>query len=217
MTLRLAHRGDWRAAPENTIGAFAAALRIQGCDGVELDVRATADGVPVVLHDKTLQRVQGVGASVSQISALEAGAHGIPTLAEVFAAIWRGAFVDVELKEWVPAVVDVLESARGPGLEQVAVSAFDVGALDEVGRARPSWPRWLNTVNLDSTAIARALELGCTGIAAQWRFINERTAAAATAAGLNLVGWTVRRRATYRRLERLGAYAICAEGLALDG
>jgi hypothetical protein len=37
------------------------------------------------------------------------------------------------------------------------------------------------------------------------------------AAGLDLIGWTVRRRPTYRRLEQLGAFAICAEGLALDG
>ena len=46
--LRLAHRGDWRVAPENTLDAFLAAMRIPGCDGVELDVRLSRDGVPVV-------------------------------------------------------------------------------------------------------------------------------------------------------------------------
>ena len=217
MTLRLAHRGDWRAAPENTIGAFAAALRIKGCDGVELDVRGTADGVPVVLHDLTLRRVQGLGAELSRMTAAEADAHGIPRLAEVFALIGRDAFVDVELKEWVPAVIGVLEAARGPKLERAAVSSFDLAALDEVGRARPAWRRWLNTVDLASAAISRALELGCSGIAAQWRSIDPGSAVAVNAAGLDLIGWTVRRRPTYRRLERLGAFAICAEGLALDG
>ena len=57
--LRLAHRGDWRRAPENTIPALTAALEIAGCDGLEFDVRASADGVPVLLHDETLERVQG--------------------------------------------------------------------------------------------------------------------------------------------------------------
>ena len=59
MALRLAHRGDWRRAPENTIAAFLAALDVPGCDGLEFDVRAAADGVPVVIHDDTLARVQG--------------------------------------------------------------------------------------------------------------------------------------------------------------
>jgi glycerophosphoryl diester phosphodiesterase len=53
-TLRLAHRGDWRRAPENTLEAFRAALAIPACDGLEFDVRAAADGVPVVCHDETL-------------------------------------------------------------------------------------------------------------------------------------------------------------------
>jgi glycerophosphoryl diester phosphodiesterase len=52
--LRLAHRGDHRRASENTIEAFVAAMHLPGCDGVELDVRASADGAAVVLHDETL-------------------------------------------------------------------------------------------------------------------------------------------------------------------
>ena len=52
--LRLAHRGDWRAAPENSLQALVAATRIPGCDGVEFDVRLSRDGVPVLLHDETL-------------------------------------------------------------------------------------------------------------------------------------------------------------------
>jgi len=51
----IAHRGASGAAPENTLAAFELAVR-QGADAFELDVRLTADGVPVVLHDPTLQR-----------------------------------------------------------------------------------------------------------------------------------------------------------------
>ena len=56
--LRLAHRGDWRHAPENTIPALLAALQVPACGGLEFDVRLSADGVPVLLHDETLERVQ---------------------------------------------------------------------------------------------------------------------------------------------------------------
>ena len=215
--LRLAHRGDWRRAPENTIAAFRAGLAIAGCDGIELDVRSTKDGVPVVLHDESLLRIQAVDTKLSELTADQARRHGLPTLAEVFDVIDGKAFVDVELKEWVPAVMDVLEAARGPRLERAAVSAFDAGVLRQVGRLRPAWQRWLNAVALDGGVIGRAVDLGCSGVAAQWRSINERSVAATAAAGLDLIGWTVRRRPTYRRLEQLGALAICAEGLALDG
>jgi glycerophosphoryl diester phosphodiesterase len=51
----IAHRGASGAAPENTLAAFELAVR-QGADAFELDVRLTADGVPVVLHDPTLAR-----------------------------------------------------------------------------------------------------------------------------------------------------------------
>jgi glycerophosphoryl diester phosphodiesterase len=51
----VAHRGDHREAPENSIAAFAAAVE-GGADAVELDVRHTFDGVPVILHDATLER-----------------------------------------------------------------------------------------------------------------------------------------------------------------
>jgi len=50
-----AHRGASAHAPENTMAAFALA-ELQGAHGVELDLQITSDGVPVVLHDETLQR-----------------------------------------------------------------------------------------------------------------------------------------------------------------
>src|SRR4051794_10674132 len=65
VVLVLGHRGAPVEAPENTIAAFVAAGRL-GADGVELDVRRTADGALVVRHDAT---VPGAG----RISALEAG------------------------------------------------------------------------------------------------------------------------------------------------
>ena len=216
--LRLAHRGDWRRAPENTIAALLAALDVPGCDGLEFDVRAAKDGVPVVIHDETLERVQGVAARVASLTAEELAAHGVPTLEDVLAAVPRRAFLDVELKgDPGRGAVDVLTAGRGPGLERAVVSSFMPATLERVGRLAPSWPRWLNTRDLEPATIESAVALECRGIAAQWRAIDPRSAGRVREAGLDLAAWTVRRRPTYARLERLGVIAICAEAAALDG
>ena len=216
--LRLAHRGDWRREPENTIAAFLTALDVAGCDGLEFDVRAAAGGVPVVIHDETLDRVQGVAGRVASLTPDELAAHGVPTLEEVLAAVPRRAFLDVELKgDPGRGAVDVLTAGRGPGLERAVVSSFMPATLERVGRLAPSWPRWLNTRDLEPATIESAVALECRGIAAQWRAIDPRSAGRVREAGLDLAAWTVRRRPTYARLERLGVIAICAEAAALDG
>jgi glycerophosphoryl diester phosphodiesterase len=216
--LRLAHRGDWRRAPENTIEAFLAALDVPGCDGLEFDVRAAAGGVPVVIHDATLRRVQGVRGRVSAMTADALERHGVPTLESVLQAVPRRAFLDVELKgdPGRPAV-EVLLAGRGPGLERAVVSSFEPATLERVGRLAPSWPRWLNAMDLSPSTLAVAGRIECSGISAEWRSIDARSIARAQAAGFEVAAWTVRRRPTYSRLERLGVVAICAEANALDG
>lgn len=224
--LRLAHRGDWRVAPENSLAAMRAALAVHGCDGLEFDVRGSSDGVPVLLHDATLQRVQGVDVPVSSLTAEELSGHGIPSLAEVLAAIGREAFVDVELKGApVPAVVEVLEAARGlpgvgngePTLYRAAVSSFEAETLAWLGQRRPGWPRWLIARDMDPATLATAVELGCEGVSVVWRSIHLSGLRRAREAGLKIVAWTVTRRDTCQRLGRLGLDGVCVEGPALGG
>ncbi|HEY8989462.1 MAG TPA: glycerophosphodiester phosphodiesterase family protein, partial [Candidatus Limnocylindrales bacterium] len=97
--LRLAHRGDWRNAVENTLPAFRAALAVPGCDGLEFDVRAARGGVPVCYHDDTLTRVHRIDRRLADMTVDELEVLGVPTLADALAAIPRRAFLDVELKE----------------------------------------------------------------------------------------------------------------------
>jgi glycerophosphoryl diester phosphodiesterase len=216
--LRLAHRGDWRAAPENTIAAFLAALAIPDCDGVEFDVRAAADGVPVVIHDETLERVQGAAGRVDRLRSDELEAHGVPTLEDVLAAVPRHAFLDVELKgDPGRGAVDVLTAGRGPGLERAVVSSFEPATLARVGRLAPFWPRWLNAIDLEPATIGLAVELGCRAISVEWRAIDRRSVERARRAELDVAAWTVRRRPTSERLAHLGVVAVCVEAAALDG
>ncbi|MEU6668269.1 glycerophosphodiester phosphodiesterase [Streptomyces sp. NPDC046727] len=84
----VAHRGDPYRFRENTLGSLRSALG-QGADAVEFDVRLTRDGVPVLLHDETLQRLWDVARPLRALSAEELRgltAGGVPTLAEALAA-----------------------------------------------------------------------------------------------------------------------------------
>ena len=68
--LVIGHRGSSGRLPENTIAAFQGAA-FDGADGVELDVRLSADGIPVVIHDATLTRTTGLALRVSDHTAEE--------------------------------------------------------------------------------------------------------------------------------------------------
>ena len=217
-TLRLAHRGDWRRAPENSIAALLAALDVPGCDGLEFDVRRSRDGVLVLNHDETLQRVHGRPERVDAMTSGALHALGIPNLAEVLAAVGRSAFLDIELKvDPGPAIVQVLAGGRGPALSNAVVSSFDPAALERVAKLAPGWPRWLNRDTLDAGTIAQARALGCRGVAVQWRAIDAGSVTAARTAGLEVAAWTVRSRAAFDRLAGLGIVAVCVEAGALDG
>lgn len=221
-TLRLAHRGDWRNAPENSLAAMEAALKVPGCDGLEFDVRSSFDGVPVLLHDATLARVQRVPLSCSTLTAAQLAEHGVPTLGEVLRAVGCDAFLDVELKEPVQGVIDALELERGrtdddgrPELRSAALSSFEAPILAWLRVQRPTWPRWLNAYDLSPETISEAVELGCAAISAEWHGIDAGGVARAAAAGLGVAAWTVREPAAYPPIEAFGLLAICVEGAVL--
>jgi glycerophosphoryl diester phosphodiesterase len=216
--LRLAHRGDWRHAPENSIAALEAALGVPGCDGVEFDVRLSSDGVPVLLHDETLQRVQGRSEPVDQVPARQLEDLGVPTLADALHAIPHRSAINVDLKGLHDrTVVEVLASGRGPGLVNGVVSSFEAETLERVAGLAPAWPRWLNAHDLSAATIHRAAQLECQAVSVDFHAIDHGSVAAARAAGLEVAAWTVRRRTTYGRLQRLGVIAACVEAAALDG
>ena len=216
--MRLAHRGDGRRATENTIPALLAALDVPACDGLEFDVRLSADGVPVLSHDADLARVFGRRERVEQLTADELGDIGVPTLAAVLAAVGRRPFLDIELKVDTGRIgVEVIAAGRGPALERAVVSSFHPYALEPIARLAPAWERWLNSHTLAPGVIETAQALGCTGVAVQWRALDKRSVALVLAAGLEVIAWTVRRRPTFDRLARIGVGAMCVEAAALDG
>ncbi|QOR72023.1 hypothetical protein IM660_07215 [Ruania alkalisoli] len=106
-----AHRGASAELPENTLAAFSRALEL-GVEGVELDVHLSADGVPVVIHDDTLDRTTSatgpVGArSEAELARVDAGGgEHVPTLDEVLDLVGSAAVVNVEIKD--PTAIDAV-------------------------------------------------------------------------------------------------------------
>jgi glycerophosphoryl diester phosphodiesterase len=214
--IRLAHRGDHRVHPENSLAAMLSAMEIPGCDGLEFDVLGSLDGVPVLLHEESLQRVQGVAALAGELTATQLLAHGIPTLADVLERVPRRAFLDIELKaDLGRSVVEVIAAGRGADLQRAVVSSFDVAALERIRGLAPAWPCWLNTDRLKAGDVRIARELGCVGISVDWHAVDPAGLARAWAVDLEVAAWTVTDPRVARRLEASGVAALCVEGRAL--
>lgn len=146
--LVIGHRGAAAEAPENTLPSFRAALEA-GADALELDVHVTADRVPVVIHDPTLERTTDRAGAVATLSVREvrtadAGARftsdggrsfpwrgrgvTVPTLAEVLEATGAAPLiVEVKIFPGAEAVRDVLD--RHGARERCLVGSFDARAL----------------------------------------------------------------------------------------
>jgi glycerophosphoryl diester phosphodiesterase len=152
--LVFAHRGARRAAPENTLPAFAAALHM-GADGIELDVHRSADGELVVIHDFTVDKTtDGHGAvaqmTYAELSALDAGSSfspafagtRIPRLVEVLDLVGDRCRINIEIKSIDPyandASADVAALIGARSLyAQVIVSSFNPMTLIKLRHLDP--------------------------------------------------------------------------------
>ncbi|HEV2744901.1 MAG TPA: glycerophosphodiester phosphodiesterase family protein [Rubrobacter sp.] len=137
------HRGLSARLPENTLTSFRAALEA-GAGGIELDVRVTRDGHPVVMHDATVDRTtDGFGAvagmTLEAVRRLGVGQSGekVPTLREVFEE-FPSAAVNLDIKDWdLPGAEQVvLGVLRETGVAgRVLVASADHGVLRRFRRA----------------------------------------------------------------------------------
>jgi glycerophosphoryl diester phosphodiesterase len=178
----VAHRGASVEQPENTIEAFEAAIAA-GADAVEFDVRMTADGVAVVMHDPDVSRTtDGTGLvpelTLSDIRRLRIplpgrGAAGVPTLKEALGCLAGRAAADIEIKNLrgepgftpdreraVEATLEALDEEGFPG--PVIVSSFNRRSIARSRWLRPEVPTGLLTsYDVDATeALTRAVKEG---------------------------------------------------------
>ena len=232
--LVVAHRGASQQAPENTLAAFRLAIS-QGAPAVECDVRLSADGVPVVIHDGTVDRTtDGQGAvaalSLDVIKGLDAGqghegrhaGERIPTLAETLAVCAGRARLFMELKpeaaagsEAAAALVEgaLAVVAQGPALD-LAVISFDPEIVRLVARRRPDLPLGylVSARQVAQHGVAAVLQqtagLGAGFVSPQAGAVSARFVAEAHAAQLAVSVWTVDSPDELRAVAATGADAI---------
>lgn len=132
--LLLAHRGYHASVPENTMAAFAAALAL-GVDGIETDVRLSADGEAVIVHDRVTPRERAVAERTRREIEHDVG-HAVPLLAEVLDA-FPGVLWNVEIKnvEALPVTLAVLE--RYAGKRRLFVTSFRHDVVAAIAQQLP--------------------------------------------------------------------------------
>lgn len=213
MTAIFAHRGHRAAGHrENTLEAFAAALRA-GADGVELDVRMTADAQLAVHHDR---QVPGV-APITNIPAGNLPPY-VPLLGGALDAC-QGMTVNVEVKHEEDADpqrrVAELVGVAVAGREQVLVSSFDPVSLAVI-RSRQPRVRTGLLVHPDVEALAaidQALALGCATLHPFVTQADRCLVDAAGGAGLGLHVWTVNADADLAAMRDLDVDAVITDRL----
>lgn len=231
----IGHRGAASVAPENTLAGLRAAAEA-GAGWVEFDVRLSADGVCVLVHDPSLRRTGGWRRAVAALTAAEirsvsAGAwfgadfaeERVPTLAEALALVEAlGLGADIEVKAEprarparIALLCDALAETLGrsalPGRGACMVSSFDQRLLRRVVDGGLGAPVALNLRHVGRGWRRAAEALGCAAIACDARQLDRHALAELAAAGLPVAAFTVNRLDTARRLWRAGVAAIISD------
>ncbi len=148
--LIFAHRGDTKAAVENTLSAIDSALRM-GVDGVEVDLRLTRDGEIVLFHDDNLMRLTGLKGKVedrdlNHLKTVALGRDTIATLRELLDLVRDRALLNLEIKtvHFRDDLLEkkLLESLKSFSLhDSVLVTSFHPLPLWKLKRLAPTLPR----------------------------------------------------------------------------
>jgi glycerophosphoryl diester phosphodiesterase len=233
--LWIAHRGGGSAAPENTLAALRAGAAA-GFGMVEFDVMLSRDGVPLLIHDETLERTtDGTGA----VSALDAGEllcldagrwHGpafagerIPTLDQALDCLLAlDITANIEIK---PAtgferrtgeVVAHAVAARWPaGLPPPLLSSFSMDALEAAREAVPNLPRGLLFEQLPDDWAARVRAHGAVSAHCDQSALDAQRLKAARETCLPLLCYTVNDAARARELIAAGVAGLFTDTLDL--
>jgi len=220
----IAHRCGGALAPENTLAGLRLAARL-GCCGVEFDAMLAADGVPVLMHDETLERTttgagRAAGVSSAQLACLDAGSHHhpafavepVPTLDEALrlcAAL--GLWANVEIK---PAAGQEAETgqavARHAALAtgKLLLSSFSAISLRAAADAAVQLPRAMLFEAIPADWRERIMETGSRALHAAAHTLTAEALQAVRDAGLPLACYTVNRREDAERLFAMGISAV---------
>ena len=206
--------------PENTLPAFVAAWE-SGATWVEADTQPTADGVPVILHDDTLDRTtDGAGPvrahTARQVTALGVpglpGAH-VPELRELVDLLTpqRALLLEIKGEHSADQVRTVLETSRAAELaDRVFAQSFEVSVLEHLKAIEPTVPFGLLVEEIDQDPVARCRALGAVAYNPECHEVIARPTVVPELrrAGITVAVWTADDPTEWELLTRAGVDAI---------
>jgi glycerophosphoryl diester phosphodiesterase len=229
--LWIAHRGAGKLAPENTLAAFRLGAA-HGHTAFECDVKLSADGVPFLLHDDTLERTtngHGIAGARSwaELSRLDAGGwHSSAFAGEPLASLEAIAAyctanahrLDLEIK---PSPGTELKTGRAVGQwvrklwrgAPVLLSSFKPQALLGAHETAPELPRALLLDELSPGCMETAASLDCVAIITKHTLMDATLLAQIHAAGRRALVYTVNEAARARELIDIGIDGIVTDAV----
>jgi glycerophosphoryl diester phosphodiesterase len=224
--LRIAHRGASAYAQENSLESLRVAAEL-GADMVEIDIRVTADDIPIVMHDGNLKRTHGVAGEVSELTLAElrrltAPAGGIVSFDDAVALcreLGLGLYLDIKRISFEAArlMFETLDAHHY--VCNTIFGSFLPEFLADIKAARPDARTSIlfGALNIDPVKLAQAIKADfvhpCWERRAEQphKLLTPAWIAAARAAGLGIVCWHEERPAEIAALKALGVDAICSD------
>jgi glycerophosphoryl diester phosphodiesterase len=213
-------------APENTLAGIEAALRL-GADAIEIDVHCTSDGVPVLLHDETVDRTTDGSGNVhemtlEQVRALDAGARQfvpqfqgerVPLLADVIDLTKGRALLQIEIKQEgiEERVIDAVRD--GDAIASCESHSFFPGVVKRMRELEPRMAAALlsggeRVVEWDEF-FSFALSLGAQGVSVYGTWATPERVRQGQLRSLTFMVWTVDQERHIRRVIAAGVDSIC--------
>ncbi|MCY3865061.1 MAG: glycerophosphodiester phosphodiesterase family protein [Chloroflexi bacterium] len=224
--LRIAHRGASAYARENSAESLRAAAEL-GADMVEIDIRVSADGVPVVTHDSSLKRIYGIDGDVADydwesLRELTAAQGGIISFDEALALckeLGLGLYLDIKQLTVTAARAIFAAAEARHYTRNIIYGSFRPDYLADIKAARPDARTSIlfNAVDIDPVKLAGAIRADfvhpCWEKRAEQphRLLTPDWIAAVRAADLGIVCWHEERPAEIAALKALGVDAICSD------
>ncbi|MCX4744661.1 glycerophosphodiester phosphodiesterase [Kitasatospora sp. NBC_01287] len=219
--LAVAHRGDPYRFRENTLPSVAAALAA-GADAVEVDVRLTRDGVPMLLHDSTLKRLWGLDRPLHALTAEKLaaqrfeGGERVPTLAEALQLVAEhpSARLMIDLDDPAPAAAAWQAVSERRAADRVLFCG-PATALLAVRALAPEVPLALTWERPGLPVAALLADLRPRYLNPPFGLVDQALVDRAAQAGLAVSTWTVDRRRTMRRMRAAGVASVTSNRIGL--